>query len=401
MEFFKNRKMKYQLTYEDALKMCEAYKNFNFFKSEHMFGPYKAVTFNYFLCEYNYFVKPLEKEPHINGRDMRGVTFVFNEDGTLYKRFLMLEKFFNVNQVEETQIHLLKAKKITNVTSKEDGSLIAFMNLPNGEVFAKTQGGFTNEQSKAAMQLYHTQIGVKEFIDEALLQNYTPLFEYVSFDNRIVLKYTTKELRLIGLRENIDADFYSAVDLAKFNKCVNIPSVKSMKFNSLDEIEELMKTAIDMEGVVVEFDDGQMVKWKTAWYFNLHGIRTVNIFREDFVIKNYLLETLDDATQELNMTDDADAFKFIEYVKKAVMNWSDYIENEVDVLYHLYVDEGTFYHNNYIKFATDKHREKFFGLAKVKIERPEIYMKRKLDYMIDQTKHLMDAKRIVEKFSSS
>ena len=69
-------------------------------------------AFNYFLCEYNWFVKPLENEPRIHGRDMRGVTFVFNEDGTLYKRFLMLEKFFNINQVAETQYNLVKEKKI-------------------------------------------------------------------------------------------------------------------------------------------------------------------------------------------------------------------------------------------------------------------------------------------------
>jgi hypothetical protein len=95
--------MNYQITYEDAIRICKAYKNFNFYKTEYRFGNYRVVTFNYFLCEYKYFVQPLENEPNIHARDMRGVTFVFNEDGTLYQRFLMLEKFFNINQVEETQ----------------------------------------------------------------------------------------------------------------------------------------------------------------------------------------------------------------------------------------------------------------------------------------------------------
>ena len=110
--------MKYQLTYNDALKICEAYKNFNFYKTEHMFGNYKVVTFNYFLCDYRNFVMPLREDPSINAMDMRGVTFVFNEDGTFYKRFLMLKKFFNVNQVEETQISVLKNKKIKYVLIK-------------------------------------------------------------------------------------------------------------------------------------------------------------------------------------------------------------------------------------------------------------------------------------------
>jgi T4 RnlA family RNA ligase len=386
--------MEYQITYEDALRICKAYKNFNFYKTEHMFGNYKVVTFNYFLCEYRYFVIPLREAPEINAKDMRGVTFVFNEDGTLYKRFLMLPKFFNVNQVEETQLNVLKEKKIKHVTIKEDGSLIAFMQLPNGEVFAKTQGGFTNDQAVAAMKLYNEQECVKEFVDMRLRVDNTPLFEYVSYDNRIVLKYTTKELRLIGIRDNEDGEYTSAATW-DFNK---IPQVKTMKIESLSELEELMKTSTDMEGVVVEFEDGQLVKWKTAWYFNLHGIRTMNIFREDFVINNYLTEKLDDVTQELNHVDDADAFKFIEVVKTAVNNWSNYIEVGVDALVKAYKNENSFYFNNWAKFATDCHKAPYFGLARNKIENPEEYVKYKIGYMLNAAKHLNQAKKIVEKF---
>jgi T4 RnlA family RNA ligase len=361
-----------------------------------MFGNYKVVTFNYFLCEYKNFVKPLENEPNINGLDMRGVTFVFNEDGTLYKRFLMLKKFFNVNQVEETQLSLLKSKKIKSVTVKEDGSLIAFMQLPNKSVFAKTQAGFTNEQSSAAMQLYNHQKGVKKLVDEALEVGMTALFEYVAYDNRVVLKYATKELRFIGVRDNKYGEYISAAEMVNDSLSI-VPHVKTMKFNSLNEIDELMKTTTDMEGVVVEFEDGQLVKWKTAWYFNLHGIRTVNIFREDFVIKNYLEGTLDDATQELNMTDDADAFKFIDIVKRAVGNWAINIEENVDALVADY--NTSFYFGHWSKFATDKHKSKFFGLARTKIETPEMYNKKKVGYMLNATKHLFDAKYIVEKWT--
>ena len=389
--------MNYQLTYEDALRICKAYKNFNFYKTEHMFGNYKVVTFNYFLCEYRYFVMPLREAPEINARDMRGVTFVFNEDGTLYKRFLMLPKFFNVNQVEETQLNVLKTKKIKNVTIKEDGSLIAFMQLPNGEVFAKTQGGFTNDQSIIAMQLLNENYNqdLKKFVNFALIMNFTPLFEYVSFDNRIVLKYSSRELRLIGVRDNETGQFLSAA-LAEVKEVHNVPHVKTMEVESLDELETLMKTSTDMEGVVVEFEDGQLVKWKTAWYFNLHGIRTVNIFREDFVIKNYLEETLDDAMQELNMTDDADAFKFVENVKSAVTNWSNHIEEIVDALVADY--NSTFYFNNWSKFASDKHKSAYFGFARKKIENPNEYLKYKIGYMLNAAKHLYEAKHIVEKW---
>lgn len=388
--------MNYIITYEDALRICEAYKNFNFYKTETLIDGYKVVTFNYFICDYNMFANPLKDDSGINAFDMRGVTFVFNKEGSLYKRFLMLKKFFNVNQVAETQFDVLKNKKIKNITMKEDGSLIAFMQLPNGTVFSKTQAGFTNEQSVASLKIYENDIYVKNFVNSALIEDFTPLFEYVAYDNRIVLKYSGRGLRFIGFRNNNNGAYYSAVDFKEF---YGIDSVKSVKFNSLDELNERMKTDEDIEGVVVEFEDGQLVKWKTNWYFKMHGIRTMHIFREDFVIDAYLTQKLDDATQELNMTDDSDAFKFIDRVKNAVNNWSAYIDEKVDELVDAY--NSSFYFGNWAKFATDKHKAAFFGLARTKIEMPEIYNRRKVDYMLAKAKHLTDAKNIVEKYENT
>lgn len=392
--------MKYIITYNDAVEITKAYDNFNFSSKEYEIDGYRIVTFNYFLCEYNFFVHPLKEKDWIHAKDMRGVTFVFNKDGSLYKRFLMFEKFFNVNQVEETQIHLLREKKIKHVTYKEDGSLIAFMNLPNGRVFAKTQAGFDNEQANRAMELYNHQDGIKKFVDDALEIGHTPLFEYVAYDNRIVLKYKGRELRLIGLRDNFDAKYYSVAEMGKLNIAYDIPHAKVVDITSIDELEHLVNTATDIEGVVVEFEDGQLVKWKTAWYFNLHGIRTENIFREDFVIKHFLEGTLDDVTQELNMTDDADAFKFIDRVKKATLKWSNLIEKEVNTLVELYNNLNGFYFGNWVKFATDNHKKTHFGLARTKIEKPELYKIYKIEYMIKAAKHLLKAKKIIEKYES-
>lgn len=390
--------MKYQLTYEDAVKICKAYKNFNFYPTETRIDNFKVVTFNYFLCDYRYFVTPLREEPEINARDMRGVTFVFNEDGTLYKRFLMLEKFFNLNQVEETQFHILKDKKIKNITVKEDGSLIAFMNLPNGKVFAKTQAGFSNEQSLEAMKIYNANVKIANFVNDSLKQNFTPLFEYVAFDNRVVLKYTGRELRLIGIRHNETGNYHPAHNTSA-EIMYGIRAIERMEgLFTLEQLVDKMKSSVDIEGIVIQFEDNQLVKIKTDWYFNLHGIRTVNIFREDFVIEHYLSETLDNATQELNMTDDADAFAFIERVKKAVHNWSDHIEKNVDILVDTYTDPKGFYFGNWSKFATDKHKSAFFGLARKKIENPEDYKRYKIGYMLNASKHLMEAKKIVEKW---
>jgi T4 RnlA family RNA ligase len=244
------------------------------------------------------------------------------------------------------------------------------------------------------MQIYNENKKIKSFVIDSLKAGLTPLFEYVAFDNRVVLKYAGKDLRLIGVRNNETGKYTSAADMS-VHITYGIRTVNTV-VKTIEQLEEMMKTAEGIEGVVVEFEDGQLVKWKTQWYFNLHGIRTENIFREDYIIKNYLEETLDDVTQELDMKTDEDAFKFIEIVKTAVNNWSNYIEENVDNLVSEY--ETPFYKGQWAKFATDKHKSKFFGLARRKIENCEDYYQYKIKYMLESANHLMQAKNIVEKF---
>ena len=60
-----------------------------------------------------------------------------------------------------------------------------------------------------------------------------------------------------------------------------------------------------------------------------------------------------------------------------------------------------FYFGHWAKFATDKHKSAFFGLARTKIEKPELYSHKKVEYMLAKAKHLTDAKNIVEKYESN
>ena len=113
----------YLITYEDAIEIAKRYNNNNFWEIQFLKNGYKLSSFNYFICGWDDFAKPLPLKPDINAFDMRGVTFVFNKDGSVWKRFLMLPKFFNINQVESTQYGNIKNKKIKNISIKEDGSL--------------------------------------------------------------------------------------------------------------------------------------------------------------------------------------------------------------------------------------------------------------------------------------
>ena len=308
--------MGYVLKYKDAQEISQKYNNNNFWEFSFMKDGYKLSSFNYFICGWNDFEAPLPNRPEVNAFDMRGTTFVFNKDGSLWKTFLMLPKFFNINQVESTQYGKIKDKKILNITAKEDGSLVAFMMLPNGKLFSKTIGSFTSEQAEAAYKLLYEDEEQVLWVKNMLNSGYTPLFEYLSWDNRVVVKYAAPHLCLIGVRDNITGAYYAAEELVRNSIPMSMHLAGSYA-GDLDYYIELAKTMEGKEGWVVKFTDGQLVKIKTAWYFKLHGLRTQDINREDYVIKNYLEETLDDVMSQLDPSEDADAFAFVKKVTDA------------------------------------------------------------------------------------
>jgi T4 RnlA family RNA ligase len=390
--------MKYILKYNDAQEICKKYNNNNFWEFTFMKDEYKLAAFNYFICGWNDFANPLPNKPEVNAFDMRGVTFVFNKDGSLWKSFLMLPKFYNLNQVESTQYGVVKDKKILNITSKEDGSLVAFMMLPNGKLFSKTIGSFTSEQAENAYKLLYEDEERVNWVKGLLKDGYTPLFEYVSWDNRVVLKYSQPQLRFIGIRDNISGEYFTASEMVRFNIPLGVQQIESYA-GDLDFYIEEAKTREGKEGWVVKFIDGQLIKIKTAWYFKLHGLRTQDINREDYVIKNYLEETLDDIMTQLDPEEDADAYSFVSKVTKAIDNYVIHIDKTVQEL----VDEynSSLYFGHWAKFATDKHKAAFFGLARTKIETPENYQKKKKEIILALTFHLKQAKQIVERWKES
>jgi T4 RnlA family RNA ligase len=381
------------ITYDDAQEICKKYGNFNF--SEHLYRirGYKVSTFDYFICGYNDFARPLPARPDINAFDMRGTTFVFDKDGKIWKKFLMLPKFFNLNQVESTLYHNVKDKKIKHISIKEDGSLVAFMMTPDEKLFAKTIRGFDNDQATAAYGLLYQWEDHVLWVKSLLNQGLTPLFEYVSWDNRIVLKYSSPELRFIGARDNHNGMFFPASEMNQNyipSTIYQVPKVEA----TLDELIELAKTEENKEGWVVITEDG-WYKIKTAWYFHLHGIRTENVFREDYVIKNYYEETLDDIISQLDPKEDEDAFKFIDTVTGAVDNYSAYIDKCVDELRDKLEN---YYINDWADFAKNCHKKPFFGF--VKFWNTEEYRRRKIEFILQKAYRLNRAKSIVEKWKN-
>ena len=273
-------------SYDEAVAICQ--RNPVFYETKHKVNGYDVSVFNYRLATYDDFRSE-------NAFEMRGLTFVFNTDGTLYKRFLGLHKFFNVNETEITQAHDIKDYEVINVSNKLDGSMITFIELPDGEIVAKTKNAFDADQATRAMKMFTDDEVLKAFIREQFGKGHCVFFEYTSPLNRIVIKYSVSSLSLIKIRDGLTGEYLFSESVPEGLK---MAENETFEFTSLDDLMKTYETLEDKEGSVITFrkpdGDQLLVKVKTADYFAKHHIMTEFIYQENVIVEMILNETIDD-----------------------------------------------------------------------------------------------------------
>ena len=310
-------------SYEEAVEMCSGVEP-PFYESKMVVDGYNISVFNYRFAQYSDFVAPIPSKPNLKAYEMRGLTFVFNKDGSLYNRYILLEKFFNLNQVPESMYSVVKNYKIKYVNNKEDGSIASFIKLPNGKVVGKSKMGFDNDQSNGINRIYNTNEDIKNLVNYCIDNDIVPIFEYVAPHNRIVLRYTQEELILLRLRDNITGKHIDIKDnLGKISDIKIAPFMDD--FKDLDSLIELTATEIDKEGYVVQAEDKNgndfFFKLKTPWYCDRHGLLTDDIYRENIIIGHILDDKIDDILGQIP-EEEVEAHerinKILSVVKKAI-----------------------------------------------------------------------------------
>ncbi len=327
-----NKMKKYNLlTYDEAVELTKLVDS-PFVESKLIVDGYNVSVFNYRLAQYSDFLDNKAFE-------MRGITYIFDKDGSLFKRHLLLQKFFNLNQVPDTQYSEVKDFSIKYINNKEDGSIASFVKLPNGKVVGKSKMSFESDQAVGMNRIYRNNKDVRSFVDWSLDNDLVAVFEYVGPTNRIVLRYTDEELILLRLRDNKTGHYLDINDYSD-----KLGSVKVAEFeynNTLDELIELSHTVEDKEGWIVQFENQHLIKIKTSWYCERHGLLN-DLYRENILVGYILDDKIDDILGQIP-EDELEAHerieKMIAVVKHAMFNKGSEILKSYDLF--LAEDDGS------------------------------------------------------------
>ena len=376
-------------TYEDCVEMC-AKEDAAFYESKFTIDGFNISIFNYRLAQYKDFVTPLESKPNVKAYEMRGLTFVFNQDGSLFKRFLLLEKFFNLNQVPESMYSIVKDYKIKWVNNKEDGSIASYIQLPNGKVLGKSKMGFDNEQANGINRIYKSRTDVKTFVDWCLQNGITAIFEYVSPANRIVLRYLDEDLILLRMRDNTTGKH---LDIKNYLDKVGTIRIAPFEddYKDLNSLIEVNATQVDKEGVIVQAEDkfGKdfFFKIKTPWYMSLHGLLSEDIYREHIIIGYILDDKIDDILGQIP-EDEKEAHERIERIIAIVKKVIDEKVQDIKKSYGVYLDMSS---NNKEYALKYYKKEPNFGYVMQMAKGQDPYELAK-DWLRDKTRRLMIAR---------
>ena len=193
-------------------------------------------------------------------RECRGL--IFDRDGNLMSR--PFHKFFNINERDETQAHVVDMSQPHVIMEKMDGSMIRPI-LVDGYLRLATKMGVTNVAMDAEAWLAAQDPSLKEWMRQCVEDSVTPLFEWVSPFNQIVLAYEEADLVYLGTRDNATGAYVMDTSCP----FTFVPRYGSVEGNISDYIAR-QREAEGREGDIIRFSDGHMLKVKNDWYVRIH-----------------------------------------------------------------------------------------------------------------------------------
>jgi RNA ligase len=232
-------------------------------------------------------------------KNLRGTCF--DQSGRIIS--LSFDKFHNLNECDGWYDHQIDFSQSHTVLEKLDGSMVRAIPMPDGSYRLGTRAGVTEVAVKAENFLKTLspamQQNYDDFIKFCLEDQHgaicTPIFEYCSRDQRIVLDYAEPQLVLTAVRNTVTGKYFPYSELVAFAKAYELPVVQPM-FNDQSSFADLsgaIRGLIGKEGVVVVFENGFRVKIKAEDYCLKHRALDGLRFEKD-VLQLVLKGELDD-----------------------------------------------------------------------------------------------------------
>lgn len=277
-------------------------------------------------------------------RNLRGTCF--NDKGNIIR--LAYHKFRNLGETKEYELNNFNFNEPHIIQEKLDGSMVCPIPFPDGTWQLGTRAGVTDVAEKA-MKLMNSWKDILPqkydayvtFIDSCILRGITPIFEYVSREQRIVIDYEQPNLVLTGIRSIRDGRYIGVETHHSIRHWVGNPRIDIVNTIATNETDlksfaETIRAIKGQEGVVVKFRDGRFIKIKGEDYCLKHRALDGLRFEKD-VLALVLTNGLDDV---LSLVDEGMKVRLNSY-RDSVYARIKMATDEMDEIFHRYKSCGS------------------------------------------------------------
>ena len=261
-------------------------------------------------------------------RECRGL--LFDVAGNVLAR--RLHKFFNVNEKEETLASSIDFTQPHIILEKLDGSMVTPFQV-DSHIRWGTKMGVTDVAMSAEVFVARNP-QYSEFADFVMKWDSTPIFEWCSPKNRIVVEYPHDRLVLIAIRDNVSGEYRSYQNMCDLAAQYSIEVVKaySGSASSMQQLLDSTKELQGAEGYIIRFDDGHMVKIKGDWYVRIHKVKD-SLSQEKNIIDLLVNDKIDDIKPHMLESDKLQLERFEtafwEGINNQVIIYSNYFNTVI------------------------------------------------------------------------
>jgi len=239
------------------------------------------------------------------------------------------------------------------ILEKMDGSMVAPF-LSEGKLLYASKNGRTPLSDIIQRYVDNGNTKYSEFSLKWISEDYSPIYEWCSPQSTIVLEYQEDQLILTALRNNASGEYVPYQDMLEAAAAWNIPVVKSWKGKLLESDEQNkfesfpewilhMRSKVDLEGFVMRFEDGFMLKLKTEWYFALNKGLLQNMFTTERDLWLCILNNqFDDMKPVMKVAQKEMVDKFSEDLITAIQESATRISKEIEEMKKEFPDRRTF-----------------------------------------------------------
>jgi len=262
-----------------------------------------TVVYDYAYMD-NHVFPPIDATPFASmARELRGITFDAATGALLSRPY---QKFFNAGEREEVLAQHIPFNDVHHVLEKLDGSMVHAFIAPDGSLAFATRWGVT-PISQHALAWFRDHDADGAAGTAALVQlverGFTPIFEWTSPQNVIVVRHERPTLTLTGIRQRESGAYVSYDRLPDHAAAIGVPLVRAS--GAVDHWESFVERAIaetEGEGYVIRFADGHMLKIKNAIYARVHKFKA-NLARDKDAAEIVISGALDDMLPHLTATE--------------------------------------------------------------------------------------------------